>query len=208
MSSAFRRDGTRHEGGALDRLTSAVRRLGGTKVTLDALLGSLGAGAWGLCFLLLGSAGFVPGVAPVFGVALVTAAICLVVGLKQPWVPRRIGLVQVDRQRLLDGLQKIQPKLEWVERWMRPRRIAVPEAVLLRLAGVATLVNGVLVVLPIPFGNTAPAIATVIVALGLVIGDGLAVVAGLVASVVALAFDIAFIWVGYRAVTGLLAHIF
>jgi hypothetical protein len=73
------------------------------------------------------------------------------------------------------------------------------------LAGV---VNDVLIVLPIPFGNTAPAVAVLVLALGLVAGDGLAVGAGLALTAVAAAIDIGLVTLGFAAVSGLFHSIF
>jgi hypothetical protein len=72
----------------------------------------------------------------------------------------------------------------------------------------ASLVNGVLIVLPIPFGNTAPAIAMLILSLGMVAGDGIAVGVGLLATVVALAVDVGMIVLGYTAFIAMIEHLF
>jgi hypothetical protein len=66
----------------------------------------------------------------------------------------------------------------------------------------------VLVVLPVPFGNTAPAVATLVLALGLTTGDGLAVLAGLVLTFAAILIDVLFVWAGYQAVVATFAWLF
>jgi hypothetical protein len=78
----------------------------------------------------------------------------------------------------------------------------------IRVLGLASLVNGVLIVLPIPFGNTAPAIAMLILSLGMVAGDGIAVGVGLLATVVALAMDVGMIVLGYTAFIAMIEHLF
>lgn len=76
---------------------------------------------------------------------------------------------------------------------------------MLRLLGLACLSNGVLIVLPIPFGNTAPALAAILLALGLATGDGLIALAGLFLSVIAVAVGAGLILLGYEAFSSLLA---
>ena len=100
------------------------------------------------------------------------------------------------------------PAVAWTERRLRRRAAPWLEGAGPRLAGLAGVVNGVLIVLPIPFGNTAPAIAVLVVALGLVAGDGLAVGAGLALTIVAAAIDIGLVTLGFAAVTGLFHSIF
>ena len=72
------------------------------------------------------------------------------------------------------------------------------------IVGFACLVNGILIVLPIPFGNTAPAIAVLLIALGLTACDGLAVLAGLAVTAMAALVDGGLIFLGYQGVASLL----
>jgi hypothetical protein len=78
----------------------------------------------------------------------------------------------------------------------------------LRVAGLASLINGILIVLPIPFGNTAPAIAMLLLSLGLVTGDGIAVMAGLAATIIALLIDAALVGLGFAALASLVESLF
>ncbi|HRK95135.1 MAG TPA: exopolysaccharide biosynthesis protein, partial [Rhodospirillales bacterium] len=66
-----------------------------------------------------------------------------------------------------------------------------PRAV--RLIGLVILFNAVLIILPIPLGNTLPAMAVMSVALGLISRDGAAVAAGFGLSVTALAASAALV---------------
>nr|WP_294526298.1 exopolysaccharide biosynthesis protein [uncultured Rhodopila sp.] len=66
---------------------------------------------------------------------------------------------------------------------------------------------GILIVLPIPFGNTAPAVAMLILSPGLLTGDGLAVAGGILATVVATAIDGALVGFGFAAVAAVVASV-
>lgn len=69
------------------------------------------------------------------------------------------------------------PLMERLESVSRPRVALVARQE--RLLGLACLVLALIVALPIPFGNMAPAICLLVIALGMVQRDGLLVGAGL-----------------------------
>lgn len=77
--------------------------------------------------------------------------------------------------------------IQRLERLTRPRLGALIRPSVVRLLGLVVLLNAVLIILPIPLGNTLPAVAVMTMALGLIARDGVAVAAGLVLSVGALA---------------------
>jgi hypothetical protein len=64
---------------------------------------------------------------------------------------------------------------------------------------------GVLIALPIPFGNTLPGLSVILMGLGLAIGDGLAVLGALILAVLATGISIALVWAAWSGLTHLLA---
>jgi hypothetical protein len=64
---------------------------------------------------------------------------------------------------------------------------------------------GVLIALPIPFGNTLPGLSVIVMGLGLAIGDGLAVLGALILAVLATGTSIALTWAAWYGLTHLLA---
>jgi len=199
---------SRHGSSGLHRLEDVLTQIRGDRVTVGTIVDSLGAGSWGLSLLLFGATGLIPGIAPVFGVALCLIAVSMIFGHAHPWLPERVRGWHADRRGLAKGLTRLKPLVAWLETWLRQRGEAFLSEPMQRVAGVAALVNAVLVVLPVPFGNTAPAIATLVLALGLTIGDGYAVLAGLVLTGAAVLIDAIFLWTGYQAVTALLTWLF
>lgn len=65
------------------------------------------------------------------------------------------------------------------EKLCRPRQQQFTRGLALRVVGASVMLNAFIVFLPIPFGNTLPALANIVLALGLLFRDGLAIVAGL-----------------------------
>jgi hypothetical protein len=196
------------QAGTAEKLRRLMGRYNGGGVTLGAVVDDLGAAGLGLCLLLFGLTSLIPGVAPVFGLALCALAFGIVLGHVKPLLPERLRRWQMDRDRVDNGLRRLAPVIAWMERWLRPRMSHLLRGPGIRVVGVASLINGVLIVLPIPFGNTAPAIAMLILSLGMVVGDGIAVGVGLLATVVAMAVDVGMIALGYTAFTALIEHLF
>jgi hypothetical protein len=207
LSAAERgeRDGSSGDGreSAARRLCHLQNGLSDHAIPFRDLLDVVGPGATGLLLLLIGAAGLVPGSAPVFGAALCVLALGLIAGRETPWIPAWLGNRRISGEGLKRGIGWLAPRLEWLEQHVRPRRRYLLGGPMLRLVGLACLINGVLIVLPIPFGNTAPALAVLVLALALTARDGVAVVAGLALSALALAIDLGFIFLGYQGLASL-----
>lgn len=189
------------------RLTGLRDRLGETPTTIGRVLDEAGTGAPGVALLVIGGATFVPGVAPAFGAALGFVALGLLRGHEHlrlpPWLRRR-----AVRPRDLDALmRRLGPVLRWVQARLRGRAPGLTRGRWLRLAGAAALLDALLIVLPIPFGNTAPALAVLVKASGLLAGDGKAVLAGIGGSAVALGIDATLTVLAAEAIGGLTAVI-
>ena len=80
--------------------------------------------------------------------------------------------------------------LESMEARLWPQSHWLTRGVVLRIVGVACFASGLLIVLPIPFGNTAPALSVLLRALGISAPNGLLSLSGLGAFALALAFDV------------------
>ena len=199
-------------GSTTDKLRRLMDKFSTSKVALGDVVDELGTAGTGLCLLLFSLTALIPGIAPVFGVALCAVALGMVLGHTQPYLPERLRRWKLDRDRLHGGMYRLAPAIGWLERWLHPRaKHLLPRQQRgsgTRVAGLASLINGVLIVLPIPFGNTAPAIAMLILSLGMVVGDGIAVGVGLLATIIALVIDIGMIALGYTALVSLFQNLF
>lgn len=158
-------------------------RMTGDKPSLGEVLGHLGDRAPG--FLLLALA--IPAVVPtpglpaglVFGTVLVLVAIQMIVGRDRLELPGWIGRRRVARGTLETIVEKGTPLVERLEARLRTRWPSLTHQGVLRPLGFFVLMMGILIALPIPFGNTLPGLAVLVIALGLIVKDGLAVAAGL-----------------------------
>lgn len=174
-------------------------------VSLAALAERLGPAATGTLLLLCGLAGLVPGLAVVLAIPLCLLAAGLLLGRTQAWLPGPVRNRRIQGDRLAGAIDRLLPHLHRLERHIRPRLAWATGRAARRVVGLAALVCGVLIVLPVPFGNTAPALAVIVLAVGLLAGDGAAVFAGLGLAAAALILDALLLAAGYEAILAIVA---
>jgi hypothetical protein len=178
----------------LPRTSEVLRDLAlgaGERVSFREIVRGLRHRAFGfttLVFALPCCLPMLPGIPTVCGFALVIIALNLVAARRRLWLPSLIAektIARVDLERLV---ARAVPHLQRLERFSRPRLEIVTETAGKRLIGLVLFVLGVVMILPIPFvGNMPPGVAATIIAVGLIERDGVVVLAGLAASIVAVA---------------------
>ena len=129
-----------------------------------------------------------PGTATVIGLAYVVLGIQMLRGAVRPWVPKRVRSVRLSGSATAALRAVGVGTLSRMAHATRPRVWYLPDEVYMRGAGFVVVLLGLLLLTPIPFLHTMPAIAVILLGLGLFNHDGLLVIAGLlVATGVALA---------------------
>ena len=190
------------------RLLGALPALAGAQpVSLAWLAASMGPAAPGLLLVLLAILSMIPTGLPVavpFGICIAVIGVALARG-DALLLPDRLGCVSMPPHRFAALMQRAVPIIARTERWLRPRWPILLSGPARALLGALTAVHGVLIALPIPFGNTAPAACVLLFGLGLLLRDGAAVLAGLVASIAALVVSGALCWLAYDFAVALLA---
>ncbi|MGE6742586.1 exopolysaccharide biosynthesis protein [Allorhizobium pseudoryzae] len=168
-------------------------------ITLGRLLAVLGEQAIAMVLLVFSIPAIIPtpGVPAgmIFGSVLVVLSCQLVVGTRRFWLPKRLARIEVPRNLLSAMVVRLGPKLQWLETWLKPRWTGLSGPAALRPLGAVVVVMGVIIALPIPFGNVLPGLSVFFIALGLAQRDGVAIGIGLAFGVAAIAFT-AFILLG------------
>jgi hypothetical protein len=179
-------------GVALKRTISAIQ---GDKITLQQLLHLIGEqGLLFFCiiltipFLLPVS---IPGVSTVFGLVIIFIGISVTLN-RTLWLPDRLLHHQIDSAQLVGVLERGVQFFGKLERWMGARlRYLTSGATINRVNGLALTAGGVLLLFPlsfIPFSNTLPALAVMLLALGMLQRDGYFILAGYLALVVTMLY--------------------
>lgn len=125
-----------------------------------------------------------PGVSAVLGTPLIFLAAQLMTG-RAPWLPGVVAQRSLSREDFARLMDRVLPWLMRGEKLLRPRLGVWVRPPVEYLVGAICLLLAVVLVLPIPLGNTLPALAISVLALGVLERDGLWVLAGTVAAVIA-----------------------
>ena len=161
---------------------SRLRRLEGGEPALNTVVESLGERSTPLILVLLGLIAFVPSpgipLGAVFGSITVIVAFQAFVLGKKVKLPAKLGARRLP-SRLLQALARYGvPFIRRVERNARQRMTYFIAGKRHLILGVVIMLQAFLIALPIPFGNTLPAIAIILMASGLLWRDGMIVVFG------------------------------
>jgi hypothetical protein len=191
-------------------LLDLIGSIQGPTVTLRALMNRIGeqglllvCAVASLPFLIPVS---IPGVSTVFGAAIIMVSIAITLN-RMPWLPRRILDRQMDTHRLVPALHKGANVVSRLDRFVKPRMGGLTNgATVARLNGLAIILAGVLLMFPlglIPFSNTLPGIAILLLSAGMLQRDGLIVLAGHLFNVITIIYFAALAYAAFSAGQGL-----
>jgi hypothetical protein len=159
-------------------------------MTVDGIVAHFGRRAFGAALFIFAAPNLLPlppGSSTVLGWPLLLIAPQLMIGAKEPWLPKQIANRAVETS-FIDGVcRRVAPWVARIER-VSTRRwgflFGMPGDILLGF--VCTLLAAVLI-LPLPLGNLLPATAVTLLGLALVQRDGLLALAGYVAAAISAA---------------------
>jgi len=152
------------------------------RITLGNLIESFGNRAFGaLLFIFAIPVALpiaIPGISAVLGAPLLFLSWQLMRGREQPWLPdvmRNRSFRRLDFARML---VRVLPTICRIECLVGPRLIWLTNRRGEQIIGFFAFVLSVVLFLPIPFGNTVPALAIAMMALAILERDGVAAIAG------------------------------
>ncbi|WP_411035666.1 exopolysaccharide biosynthesis protein [Shinella sp. BYT-45] len=187
-------------------LEDIIRSIKGEHVTLRDLLAMMGeSGLLLLCAFLSLPFLFpvsIPGVSTVFGagIVLISAAITL---NRLPWLPEKVADRRLESGKLRPVLERGVTFLRKIDRFFKPRLASLTTgAVMNRINGLVLMGAGLLLMAPlglIPFSNTLPGVAILLLAAGISQRDGLVVLAGYVMVVLTVVYFAALAFLAYSA---------
>lgn len=191
-------------------LVGLSRSGSGDRVSFGDLVEGFEIGAYAPLIVLLAAPNVLPvalpGISAVLGAPLILVTGQLMLGRKRPWLPGILRRRSVRRNDLARLVERVAPRLERLEARMRPRHAALTGRVGRRAVGALGLVLATIIFLPIPFGNSLPGLALVLMALGLLARDGLMVMAGGAVAAAGLVVASGFLWGMAEAATLMLRH--
>jgi hypothetical protein len=153
-------------------------------VSLGELLDRTADRGFGLVLILLGLPMLIPFLPPgsstLVGPIYAMFAIQMIRGGQQPWVPRRFRdwVLQERTARVLR--ERGLPLVRRAERFSRPRQLWLGENVTVRIVGVVVFLMGVILLSPLPFLNTLPALSVMLIGMGMLNRDFVFMAAGII----------------------------
>lgn len=141
-----------------------------------------------------------PGVAGLCGVVIVIIAVQMLIGLPGVVLPPPLARRGMSRALFRRMVDRALPHVQRLERVCRPRLPVAHHRLGEAVIGFTLLLLGLVITLPIPIiGNIPPGIAASIIAVGISERDGLVVVVGMLATLIALAVTSAMAWAVIRS---------
>jgi hypothetical protein len=132
----------------------------------------------------------VPGVSTIF--SLVVMLVGFSVTTNWLWLPDRIMNRKIDSQTLVNSMQKGANIFSRLDGLVRPRLLRLSDNRFInRLNGMALIFGGILLIFPlglVPFSNTLPGIAVLLLAAGMLQRDGLFIIGGYVANIISVIY--------------------
>jgi hypothetical protein len=160
------------------------------RLTLSELSARLRDRAWGGLLLIFAAINLLPlppGATTITGLPLLAITAQLALGRHRPWFPRKLDERGISAEYLRRIAEKIAPWEARVERVLKPRLCALTSHRAARVVGAVGFLLSVILWLPIPLGNHAPALALTLFALALIYRDGVLAILGAVATIASIA---------------------
>ena len=161
------------------------------KVTVRELLGGLESRAFGIPLAAVSVGEVVPipvpGLPFVFSVPMAAIGAQMMVDRDRLWLPNSLLNRRLPARQVKRVVRAILPTVRGIDRISGPRASIITGSAGRRLAGLCVLLLAFLIALPVPGTNSPLAFIILLLALGLIRGDGLLIAAGMVLTVAATA---------------------
>ncbi len=157
-------------------------QLGGERVSLEDVVASLGDRGLGVLMAIFAVPNIFPAPIPfgnvIFGIPVIILAVHLMLGWPRLVLPKSIARRSIGASVLKSITPRLAGMLARIEPLLKPRLPAVSTPAAERVIGLICVVLSILSALPIPFGHMVPALALMVIGLGLIEHDGAAILLG------------------------------
>jgi hypothetical protein len=190
-----------------DLLRDAVDTIDGEQTTLGAFVDALHERGFGILIFLFALPMAIPlpvppGVNLLFSTPLLFLTFQQIYGAKSPWFPNRLRHKQLKKESLEKIVINAEPWLDRLNIFIRPRLAFITQGHISNIIGVFGFLFALCVCVPIPMTNTIPSLAIALMAIGILMRDGLAILAGMVIGSVWLTLLATLGVAGFKALIG------
>ena len=172
----------------VQRLRETAATLPAERVSMQTLAQAQGPAAHGTWLLLMAVPCLlpVPGVGTVLGLGMAALAVAMWRGQSAACLPRRVAELELSSDWAQRVLGMLASAYAVAGRFARARQSHLASTEKRSWTAAAIGLMALIVVMPIPFGNVLPALSLMLIGLGLVFRDGVAVVLGLAMAALAI----------------------
>jgi len=153
------------------------------RIKLAEVVAKLGDRTFGLLLLLFSVLNLVPAINMLFGLVTALLGLQLLFGFDAPWLPKRILTIALPVSATDAVIDRIIPRVKWLERFIRPRWHWTEAPLVDNVIGLMVFGLGIVITIPVPLSNGLPALVTGLIGFGLAARDGLLQCIGFVAGI-------------------------
>lgn len=165
-----------------DILKNIESELNGESISIGDLLKTFHERGFGFFLFLFALPAALPlpavGVGTVLGLPLVFLTLQQAIGRRTIWFPKALKQKSLKRETVTSLINKALPWTNRLERFIKPRLNFVTTGVFSRVIGVFGFIMALSVCVPLPLTNTVPSFGIALMSVGVIMRDGLAVLAG------------------------------
>ncbi|EGQ8174229.1 exopolysaccharide biosynthesis protein [Vibrio vulnificus] len=156
-----------------DVIVELINQAQSPGITLRNLTDRLGDRTFGMLLMLIALFNVLPLVSIIGGILIATLGVQMILGRRKAWLPSVILDRELPNEKVQAILRTFEPKVRKLEQYIYPRIQYMEAPVVDQVNGCIILLLGLLISLPFPFTNIAPAFVVMIMGLGLMERDGL-----------------------------------
>jgi len=158
------------------------------RVTVGEIVGALGDRGLGVLIAIFAIPNILPSVVPfgnvVVGIFPLIFAIHLACGFDRLMLPAFVANRSITAKTFKTMVPRVAAVLSWFERLLKPRFPAVTGPYIERVIGILCVALALITIIPIPLAHNLPAVALVLIGLGLIERDDAAILIGTAIGVV------------------------
>lgn len=155
-------------------------------LSLGELMNRIAERGFGLLFVILALPTLFPllppGSAATIGLIYILIGGQMLFGRSSPWLPQRVRSYHLSEQTAHKLRERSVRFFKTVERFSSPRWLFMEKLIVLRLVALTVVFLGFILLTPLPFMNTLPAFAVLLLGTGLINRDGVFLLLGLLIS--------------------------
>ena len=125
-----------------------------------------------------------PGLSTILAIPIIIWSIQLIFGSKKVRFPQKISNYRVKNSTLITVATKILPVVVAIEKYVKPRMGFARSTYCERIIGVFCFISSIAASIPLPFTKGIPAFGIIVMVLGLLNRDGVAMIVGVIIAMI------------------------